>query len=36
MSINYEDLSLKGKLVVHADRKLNFIMKPIKSYYGLR
>lgn len=35
MSINYEDLSLKGKLVVHADRKLNFIMKPIKSYYGM-
>ena len=35
MSINYEDLNLKGKLVVHADRKLNFLMRPIKSYYGM-
>lgn len=35
MSINYEDLNLKGKLVVHADRKLNFLMGPIKSYYGM-
>lgn len=35
MSINYEGLNLSGKLVVHADRKLNFLMKPMKSYYGI-
>lgn len=33
--MNYDDLSLKGKLVVHADRKLDFLMKPIKAYYGM-
>ncbi|RIO57977.1 hypothetical protein BUZ42_11595 [Staphylococcus haemolyticus] len=35
MSLNYEDLSIKGKLVVHADRKLKFLMGPLKSYYGM-
>lgn len=35
MSNNYEDISLKGKLVIHTDRKINFVMGPLKSYYGL-
>lgn len=35
MKINYEDLSLKGKVVVHSDRKLKFLMKPLISYYGM-
>lgn len=35
MATNYEDLSLKGKLVVHTNRKLDFLMKPINSYYGM-
>lgn len=35
MSINYDQLNIKGKLVVQADRKLKFLMGPIKSYYGI-
>lgn len=35
MKIKYKDLSIKGKLVVHATRKLRFIMQPINSYYGM-
>ncbi|MCD8880526.1 CDP-glycerol glycerophosphotransferase family protein [Mammaliicoccus sciuri] len=35
MSTEYKDLSYKGKLVVHADRKVNFIMNPLKAYYGM-
>ncbi|MDO5374986.1 MAG: glycosyltransferase [Staphylococcus rostri] len=35
MSVKYRDLSMKGKLVVHADRKLQFLMGPLKSYYGM-
>lgn len=35
MSISYEELNLKGKLVVQADRKINFLMGPIKSYYDM-
>ncbi|UXR78203.1 glycosyltransferase [Staphylococcus sp. IVB6227] len=35
MALNYNELSLKGKFVVHADRKLQFLMEPLKSYYGI-
>src|SRR5699024_5231409 len=35
MSKKYNNLSLKGKLVVQSDRKLRFIMNPLKTYYGL-
>lgn len=35
MSTSYEELKVLGKLVVQADRKLNFLMGPIKSYYGI-
>lgn len=35
MTNNYEDLSVKGKLVVHANRKIDFLMRPITSYYGM-
>jgi len=35
LSLNYEDLSIKGKLVVHTDRKLKFLMGPLKAYYGM-
>src|SRR5699024_2979114 len=35
MSKKYNNLSLKGKLVVQSDRTLRFIMNPLKTYYGL-